>query len=217
MRPVLVLGGTFDPVHNAHLSTALEVAKLLGVTQVRLIPCGDPPHRGAPGASVQQRLRMLQAALGDQPQFVIDTQELERDGPSYMVDTAANLRHQLGEQLPICLMMGMDAFLGLPSWHHWQQISEYVHIVVIARPGWQMACCEMDAPLSQWLSERQVATVAELLRVPAGQIFMATVSQMDISATQIREKIAAGESPQGLLPEAVLQLIEKEKLYRNKT
>ena len=217
MKAALVLGGTFDPVHNAHLNTALEVAELLGVTQVRLIPCGDPPHRGAPEASAQQRLRMLKAAVGDQPQFIIDTQELERNGPSYMVDTVANLRYQLGEQLPICLMMGMDAFLGLSSWHHWQKISEYVHIVVIARPGWQMVCCEMDAPLSQWLSERQVATVAELLRAPAGHIFMATVSQMDISATQIREKIAAGEIPESLLPEVVLQLIEKEKLYRNKT
>lgn len=217
MTPVLVLGGTFDPIHNAHLSTALGVAAQLDVEQVRLIPCGDPPHRPAPGASVQQRLHMLQAAVKDKPQFVIDTQELARTGPSYMVDTAANLRHELGGQVPICLMMGMDAFLGLSSWHRWQHLADYVHIVVMARPGWQMVREKMDAALVQWLAGRVVETVAQLLSKPSGYVLMTTVSQLNISATQIREKISAGQPIQGLLPEAVQRLIETEKLYRNKT
>ena len=215
MKTVLVLGGTFDPVHNAHLQTALDVAEMLGVKQIRLIPCGDPAHRPAPGATADQRAAMLQAAIAEQPRFVIDRQELERDGPSYMVDTAANLRRELGPSVSIVLMMGMDAFLGLPNWHRWQQLLSYLHLLVVERPGWQREMCQANSELQQLLAEHQVSSVAVLNDTAAGGILMAKVSHIDISATEIRRMIAIGESCSGLLPDAVTEFIEKQKIYQN--
>ncbi len=209
---VLIFGGTFDPVHNGHLHTATDVAELLGVNQVRLIPCGEPAHRSPPIATAAQRLKMLQLAVEGQASFVIDTQELARSGPSYMVDTAANLRSELGQQCCICLMMGMDAFLGLPNWHQWQKIPEYLNLVVMERPGWQKMQHEALQPL---LERCQVPTIEALKSAPAGKILMVTVSKLAISASQIREKISAGEPVDGLLPKAVLELIETEKIYQN--
>ena len=215
MKPVLILGGTFDPIHNAHLQTALDVAELLGVAQIRLIPCGDPAHRPAPGASAEQRLAMLRAAVAGDRRFLIDTQELERQGPSYMVDTAASLRRELGESVPICLMMGMDAFLGLPGWHRWSQLLDYLHLVVVERPGWQQAMCQAKPELQQLLTDCRVKSVAEIRGSVAGKILMVEVSRMAISATGIREMIGLGESVEGLLPDAVLKLIEQQKIYQN--
>ncbi len=214
MNTVLILGGTFDPVHNAHLRTASDVAELLGVEQIRLLPCGEPAHREQPAATTAQRLAMLQCAVHEQPRFVIDTQELARNGPSYMVDTAANLRRELGAECCICLMMGMDAFLGLPAWHEWSKIPELINLVVVERPGWQGALKQQRA-LQQLLEQRQVSTVEALLAAPAGKIWMVKVSQLPLSATQIRNMISAGESPQGLLPESVLALIREQKIYQN--
>ncbi|MCF6217933.1 MAG: nicotinate-nucleotide adenylyltransferase [Gammaproteobacteria bacterium] len=216
MKAALILGGTFDPVHNAHLRTASDVAELLGVEQVRLLPCGEPAHREQPGATAAQRLAMLQRAVHGQRRFVIDAQELARSGPSYMVDTAASLRRELGAECCICLMMGMDAFLGLPGWHEWSKVPEYLNLVVIERPGWQGALKQQKI-LRMLLEQRQVHSVEALLAAPAGKILMVTVSQLPISATQIRNMISAGELPQGLLPESVLALIREQKIYQNQT
>ncbi len=212
MDTLLAFGGTFDPIHNGHLRTATDVAELLGVAEVRLIPCGKPAHRAPPVATAAQRLKMLQLAVEDQPGFVIDTQELTRSGPSYMVDTATNLRTELGQQCCICLMMGMDAFLGLPNWHQWQKIPEYLNLVVMERPGWQGG---QHKALQSLLAQRQVTTTEALLSAPAGKILLVTVSKLAISASRIRKKISAGESVDGLLPKAVLELIETEEIYRN--
>ncbi|VAW84634.1 Nicotinate-nucleotide adenylyltransferase [hydrothermal vent metagenome] len=212
MGVVLAFGGTFDPIHNGHLRTATDVAELLGVAQVRLIPCGQPAHRSPPVATAAQRLKMLQLAVEGQAGFVIDTQELARSGPSYMVDTAANLRAELGQPCCICLMMGLDAFLGLPNWYQWQKIPEYLNLVVMERPGWQGG---QHKALQSLLAQRQVTTTEALLSAPAGKILLVTVSKLAISASQIREKISTGESAEGLLPEAVLELIKTEKIYQN--
>ena len=216
-NPILVLGGTFDPIHNAHLQTALDVAELLSAEQIRLIPCGDPAHRPAPDASAEQRLMMLQVAIAGNKRFLIDTQELERKGPSYMVDTAASLRCELGESVPICLMMGMDAFLGLPSWHCWQQLLDYLHLVVVERPGWQQAMCQAKPELQQLLDAHRAESVQAMCTSASGRILMVAVSRMEISATGIRQRIGRGESVDGLLPDAVLKLIEQQKIYQNQT
>ena len=215
--PILIQGGTFDPVHNAHLRTALDVARQLGVAQIRLLPCGDPPHRPPPGASAAQRLHMLQAAIEGDPRFVIDSRELQRAGPSYMVDTAAELRAEFGPQTPICLMMGMDAFLGLESWRHWRQLTGLLHLVVTQRPGWQGALEHASPVLRQWVAQQESDTVAGLLRHPAGRVLFVPVTQLDISATQVRAMLRAGQSPSYLVPPQVLRVIETENLYQNET
>ncbi len=210
MRPIGILGGTFDPVHFGHLRPALESLESLGLAEVRLIPCGQPPHRSPPRAAAAERLAMLELALAGQPGLRVDVRELERPGPSYMVDTLASLRAELGAT-PLCLLLGSDAFLGLPGWHRWQELAQLAHLVVMHRPGWELSA--VPAPLAQLLEANRVQNPAALAAQPAGAILFQPVTQLEISATAIRDTIAAGRSPRYLLPEAVWERIRAHGLY----
>lgn len=210
--PVAILGGTFDPVHFGHLRTALEVKQELGIQQVRLLPCAIPPHRGIPSASPGQRLEMLRLAIADESALSIDERELQRPGPSYMVDTLQSLRQELGET-PLCLIMGADAFVGLNQWYHWQEIPELAHIVVVHRPGWQLEQIEQEA-MRGMVQQRLVREPAALAASSAGKILFHPVTPLAISATAIRETIRAGKSAAYLLPQAVWHYIRQQQLYR---
>jgi len=186
------------------------VEQALGLEEVRFIPAGQPPHREAPLASVEQRLAMLQAAIGDQPGFVIDEREIRRAGPSYMVDTLQSLRDELGD-VPLGLILGTDAFLGLPQWHQWQRLGELAHLVIAHRPGWNHA--ELPAEL-QTLRQQRRCEVAQLKSRPAGGLVFVEVTQLAISATRIRHEIRAGRDIRYLLPDRVYTLIQEQQLYR---
>ncbi|MHB8745521.1 MAG: nicotinate-nucleotide adenylyltransferase [Gammaproteobacteria bacterium] len=204
-----ILGGTFDPIHYGHLRCALELKQDLPLRELRLVPCGMPPHRESPHASVEQRLRMLQAAVADSPEFIIDTRELSRSGPSYSVDTLRALRTEQGAT-PLCLIVGQDAFNALDSWHCWQELMDLAHIVVAHRPGWTRP---QHGAVADLLSHHGVTEVAALQRQAAGCILPWPVTALDISATAIRASIAAGKSPRYLLPDAVWRIIAQERLY----
>lgn len=206
-----IFGGTFDPVHHGHLRAALELLQDLPLQELRLIPSRIPPHRDAPGASPEQRLAMLRAAVGGQPGFVIDKRELRRSGPSYTVDTLRSLRAELGETVPLCLIVGADAFLGLPTWHRWTELMALAHVVVMRRPGWS---APQDGVMAEVLRERGVDDPARLRERAAGHVLVHPVTQLDISASRIREEIRRGRSPRYLLPEAVWELIRAEGIYR---
>lgn len=206
-----ILGGTFDPIHFGHLRPALELMETLGLAEVRLIPCGRPPHRNPPRASAAARLAMLQLAVAGQPGLRVDARELERPGPSYMVDTLASLRAELGAT-PLCLLLGSDAFLGLPQWHRWQDLLALAHLVVMHRPGWGLDE-SLPAPLAPLVAARQVHEAAALAVQPAGSILLTPVTPLDISATAIRALVAAGRSPRYLLPDAVWDHIRTHGLY----
>lgn len=210
MSPVGILGGTFDPVHHGHLRLALECLEQAHLAEVRLIPLHTPPHRLGAGASGEQRLRMLKLATGDSDKLIVDDCELKRGGTSYTVDTLELLRERFG-RTPVCLIMGMDAFQTLNTWHEWERILDYAHILVADRPG-EGARVEHPDIASVY---RDAATRdrEDLERTPAGKIFRITMPMLDISATRIRKIIGAGRDPHFLLPHAVIQFILKEKLY----
>ena len=134
MHPIGIFGGTFDPVHYGHLRTAFELIQALRLSEVRFMPAGNPPHRDTTIASPELRLQMVKAAIGQQPGFNVDDREMRRAGPSYSVDTLAELRAEMPDR-SICLIVGMDAFLGLPTWHQWQKILTLSHLIVAHRPG----------------------------------------------------------------------------------
>jgi len=210
-----IFGGTFDPVHFGHLRPAVELFETLELDELRLIPAGLPPHRRAPRASSQQRLEMLRLAIVDQPGFVLDSREIERKGPSYMVDTLSGLRNELGEQCPLCLLLGMDAFLGLSSWHRWREIPHLAHLVVSHRPGWLPEHLDdHGGPLAELADHSLTSNPQELRQVPAGRIFMQPVTQLDISSTRIRALIRQGRTPRYLLPDAVWAYIQEQQLYQ---
>ncbi|MGA7802488.1 MAG: nicotinate-nucleotide adenylyltransferase [Gammaproteobacteria bacterium] len=204
-----LLGGTFDPIHFGHLRPALELQQGLALEHVRLLPARVPPHRDAPYASPMQRRRMVELAVRDQPGLCLDDRELQRDGPSYMVDTLRSLREELGER-PLCLILGMDAFLGLPGWHRWDTLMGLGHLVVMRRPGWEPPG---GGPLKALIDACQVQTAGEMQERAAGSLLFCTVTQLEISATYIREQLAQGRSPRYLLPDPVLEYLRDEHIY----
>jgi len=128
MQPIGVFGGEFDPIHNGHLRTAFELWQELRLTEVRIVPTGSPPHREPPYASAELRLHMVRAAIADQPAFMVDDRETRRTGMSFSVDTLTELRAEFPNR-SLCLLLGMDAFLGLPNWHRWREILDLAHVV----------------------------------------------------------------------------------------
>ena len=208
-KPIGVFGGTFDPVHFGHLRPALEVLEELGLAEVRLVPVHVPAHRPMPAAAGDHRLDLLSLAVADIEGFRVDTRELERPGPSYMVDTLESLRREF-PAAPLCLILGMDSFLGLPTWHRWQELAELAHLGVLNRPGGELP---RDGVLADWLAPRRAASPAALNERLAGAVYFHPVTQLSISATRIRELIAGGRAPRFLVPEPVWRFIAARGLY----
>lgn len=204
-----ILGGTFDPVHFGHLRPALEARQALGLDEIRLIPCHQPPHRPQPIASPRQRLAMLQAAILGHDGFVIDERELGREGPSYTLDTLHSLRADI-KGTDLCLLLGMDAFRGLTSWHRWHELIDHCHIVVLTRPG---ASFPERGELGTFIGLHRVLDSGMLRSQSAGLLYFQEVSQLEISGTRIRAMLGRGDAADFLLPDSVLALIRNQDLY----
>lgn len=210
MSPIGIFGGTFDPIHFGHLRTAFELLHALRLAEVRLVPAGHPPHRGLPTCDPQHRLAMVRAAIADQPGLVVDDREVHRVGPSYTVDTLRELRAEAPTR-PLCLIVGMDAFLGLPEWHEWRAVLELAHVVVAHRPGWVAPAAGV---LGELLAARGTHRVEDLHEAVAGRIHVRPVTQLEISSTDLRDLIVAGQDPRYLLPDPVRDLIRATACYR---
>jgi nicotinate-nucleotide adenylyltransferase len=206
-----ILGGTFDPIHYGHLRPAREARAALQLDTLNLVPAAEPPHRHAPVASAGQRLAMARLALEEFPELSVDDRELRMGGPSYTVRTLESFRAEWGDTVPLCLLMGSDAFEGLTSWHQWQRLPELAHVVVLQRPGWD----EGPEDLPSWCRGRVCEGPGELRQAPAGRVYFLAVSPQDISATALRRDIAAGIDVSRKLPGAVLKYIREQGLYRN--
>ena len=209
MRPIGIFGGTFDPIHYGHLRTALELKLLLDLAKVHIVPCANPPHRTAPMSDGALRLRMVAAAIRGEPGFVADDRELKRAGVSYTVDTLASFRAELPDG-SLCLLLGMDAFLGLPQWHRWRELTSLAHIVVAHRPG---SDTPTRGPLGELLCERRAPSATALASKPAGWIHVQPVTQLEISSTDLRDSLRAGRDPKFLVPDSVREIIIETECY----
>jgi nicotinate-nucleotide adenylyltransferase len=198
-----IFGGAFDPVHFGHLRIAVEVRETLGLEAVHLLPLNVAVHREQPAADGALRFRMLQAAVAKAPGLIADDRELKRPGGSYTVDTLTQFRAELGPAVPLCLLVGGDAFNGFFEWHRPRDILGLAHLAVMRRPG---SVLPRDPDLREELERRRTASPADLQAAPAGRIWLQLVTQLDISSTRIRRTIAAGRSARFLLPDAVLDL-----------
>ncbi len=203
-----IFGGTFDPVHYGHLRAVIEVREIFGLDEVRLVPNKIPPHRSQPSTIAKMRLDMLRLATESLPGLVIDTRELDREGPSYMVDTLRSLRGDVPERT-LLLCIGVDAFNGLTSWHRWPELFEHAHLVVMTRPGYLIQL------QNEFLRVRQVFDKTELTRHRAGKLWFQPITELDISASAIRKMIAENRDPRFLLPGAVIDYIHRHHLYQN--
>ena len=209
MSPMGIFGGTFDPIHYGHLRTAFEMLQALRFDEVRFMPCGNPPHRETPHADADLRLKMVQVATEGQYGFVVDDRELQREGPSYSVDTLTALRSEFPLR-SLALIIGMDAFLSLPKWYLWREILQLSHIVVAHRPGWRAPDV---GPLGELLADRGTHRIGDLHQSKSGHIYIHDVTQLEISSTEIRELVAVGRDPRFLMPDAVRDVIGKSGCY----
>ena len=207
--PIGIFGGTFDPIHFGHLRTGFELLQSLRLGELRWIPAGNPGHRSAPLADATQRLAMVRAATADQPGFVVDDREIRRAGVTYTVDTLGELRREF-PQRPLCLILGMDAFLGFESWHRWREVLEHAHLVVAHRPGWQ---APRTGPLASLLESRAASDLDALHATLAGRIRVQAVTQLEISSSDLRAIITSGRDPRFLVPDAVCEIIRQTQCY----
>ncbi|GAB5604136.1 nicotinate-nucleotide adenylyltransferase [Sideroxyarcus sp. TK5] len=215
-QPIGILGGTFDPIHHGHLRIAQEALEQCGLSQVRFIPSGTPPHRPPPHAPAKVRWEMVRLAVNGHPDFMVDVREVFRTDPCYTVDTLTALRAELGDTQPLCLILGGDAFLQLHTWHEWRQLFALAHIVVLQRAGGLPlgnAMAQADDTLQTEYRARLAPGAQALHEAPAGAIFVADMPALEISATDIRRRCKDGKSIRYLLPDAVAHHIQTNQTY----
>lgn len=195
MRAIGFLGGSFDPVHHGHVGLAQAALDQLGLEEVRFIPAAQSWQKGAPGASGAQRAAMLRLALAATPRLGVDERELVRGGTSYTIDTARELRAQSGPDTALCLLLGADQFLNLPTWRDWRGLLDLVNLAVAGRPG-----NELDP--QRWPAEIVGACASRLVYPPGaactkafGAVHLIDMAPADISATRLRAWLAQRAAP----------------------
>lgn len=203
-----IFGGTFDPIHNGHLRSALEVLQQFDLDHIRLIPSARPPHREQPQATPEQRVMMLHLAIKNSAQFVVDDRELKREGASYTIDTLKSLRQEMPDTA-LYLILGSDAFSGLSTWHQWEKLLDLSHIIVMQRASQPLS---LSADMDRWFQARKGSAEDSALLV--GKIWSVTLTQLNISATAIRSDITQGQPPAFLTPDPVVSFIEQLALYQ---
>jgi nicotinate-nucleotide adenylyltransferase len=166
-------------------------------------------HRKWPVASAKQRLAMVACAVANEPALYADAREIQRQTPSYTIDTVIEL-HQEMPDTPLCLLIGIDAFLGFNSWQRWEEILTYVHLVVAHRPQYHLPSTGI---LTDLLKERLQHEPAYLHENLAGGIILQPITSLEISATDIRKQIAMGKNPRYLLPDNVYDYIKQQGIY----
>lgn len=212
----ILYGGTFDPVHLGHLVIARAAREHLQVA-VRLLPAADPPHRAPPGANAEQRARMLELAIGDEPGLLLDRREIDRAQqhpgvPSYTVDTLRELRAELGPLQPLAWLVGADSLRSLNQWHEWKDLFGLCHFIVAERMHSPIQA-GLAPDLAVALHGRFVNDERPLFSTPGGRILRLRAPLRSESATAVREQIAHGGPWRNLVPEPVADYIADHGLY----
>jgi nicotinate-nucleotide adenylyltransferase len=214
LNPIALFGGTFDPVHFGHIGLARAAFTQLESSRMILLPAGNPYQKGRmPFASAEHRLNMLRLAFKEDADIEIDDRELRRRGPTYTYDTLVELREQYGNGVSLVWLIGSDAFAGLDSWHRWHELFGLAHFAVIDRSGYQPDLANRSAEFREEVAAR-LATSGGIRAKSSGAVAPLGIAPRPISSTDIRTRLAAGQSIRGLTPDAVCDYIEQHKLYR---
>lgn len=210
MRLSVYYGGTFDPVHLGHLAVAESANRQLHAP-VHFIPSADPPHRAPASASAEQRAEMVELAIAGHPGMHCDRRELRRPGKSYSVDTLRGLREASGPLQPIVWLIGMDAFLGLDTWHEWRELFGLAHFVIAQRPGQSPAA--MHEALRAACAGRWLESPEALRESASGGLYIMPLALRHESSTAIRAGLAQGLDMGDYLPAPVAEYIQSHQLY----
>ena len=209
MNPIGVFGGTFDPIHNGHITPVLETCQRTGIREVHYIPNSRPGHRLQPASDATHRWNMTMLALEKHPELVADDREIRRAGKSYMVPTLRSMRRQFGFR-PLCLILGIDAFLEIHRWYWWADVLRLANIVVMNRPGFSLP----PRIPNWWLNAIRDGSRA-LFDTMSGGICHVQTTPVNVSATDVRRKLSRGESVDNLVPPAVSRYLAEHGLYSN--
>lgn len=209
-----LLGGTFDPIHLAHLRVAEELRETQGLAEVRLVPCAVPPHKTRRDvAAPADRLHMVQRAVAGVPGLRAWDVELARGGRSYTVDTLRLLRARVGAQARIVFALGWDAFTEFHTWREHTAIFALCDVVVVTRPSHPTTLALDDFPIAARESLHYDRVSAGFRHVSGHRVSLQRVTALDISATDVRARVRAGRSIRFLVPESVRRYIHDHHLY----
>lgn len=212
---IVVLGGSFDPVHNGHVAMARYLSVLLCPDELRVLPAGNPWQKAALQASVADRIAMLGLAFADLPvPVIIDRREIERSGPTYTVDTLRELRAELGDAVSIVFAVGADQLQRLHTWNKWESLFLLANLCVVSRPGFATGPAAMTDDVRLEFA-RRAATPTQLRATAHGLTLIADGLAVDISSTQLRAGLRGSNSLAPLLPASVLDYIQQHHLYRH--
>jgi nicotinate-nucleotide adenylyltransferase len=214
-----LLGGTFNPIHNGHLTIARQTRELLGLDRILFIPTGDPPHKLEKDlAPAKDRYEMARLAIAEEPAFVISDVETRRPGKSYSVDTVRLLQQECGPQAHLSFLIGLDAFLDVPNWREPHVLLQLCSFVVINRPGISFQALTrltiLQPPSRQSLADLDAGRISKLeSALGSQQLTCLRLPPCDISASDIRRKVHQGLSVANLLPPSVESYIIQHHLY----
>jgi len=211
-KRLALLGGTFDPIHNGHILPAKNVAKWLDIQQVSLMPAHLPPHKNTVSASAEQRVNMVKLVCHNEPLFICDQRELKRNSLSYTIDTLKEIKNEQPDT-QIFFIIGMDSLLTFTQWHQWQEILTLSHLVVNCRPNYPLTTLTADTQNLLATHKLDDNFQPQNITKDAGYILFPPEVNVEISSTAIKTKLKAQQSCKGLLPENVLNYIEKHQLY----
>ena len=211
---IVLLGGTFDPIHNGHLHAANGAAKALDVAHVDLVLAARPKHRAPPVAAIEHRWAMLELAVAGESRLRADDREVRRGTATYTIDTLEDARARAGAAEPIVWVLGWDAYRQLPSWYRWGELIDYAHLAVLKRPG---SDSTLDATMGEFTRHRRIDARARLGEAPTGAVYFIDAPMQSISSTDIRARLARGGDVRALLPPAVSTYIATHRLYGDRT
>jgi nicotinate-nucleotide adenylyltransferase len=209
-KPIGLFGGTFDPVHKGHLELALAALQNLDLASIEFIPCYRSPFKNQPIASAEDRFKMLELAIADEPLFSLNDYEVKRQNVAYTVETLQAMRKKLGERVPLCWIMSMDAFINFDFWHQWEEIPKLAHLAIANRPGSETIA---SPNIQKLLTDQQIFEPDLLKSSPAGKIIFFNMPPNSVSATEVRALIKSGKDASNLVPKIVWEYIRQNKLY----
>lgn len=211
---IALLGGSFDPVHNGHVALGEYFVKLFAPDVLRIIPAGNPWQKDGLQASAQDRIEMVRCAFDKQAVPVeIDLQEIRRDGATYTIDTLRAIRAEVGADAALMFLIGADQLQHLDTWQEWRQLFDHAHICAASRPGFAVDASKISPAVTAEFA-RRAGTPEQIRNTAHGLSYLAENLAVDISATEIREALNHGHSPESLVPRAVLDYIEQHHLYK---
>lgn len=207
----IIIGGTFDPVHNGHIQLANALYKRFK-QEIVFVPTAAPNYKSRPSTTAKQRLDMLKLALKDNSHFIIDSCEIFQSDYIPTVKSLQMLRKKIGRTMPIYFLIGEDSLLSLDTWDNWRSLFDLTNFIIAMRPGYKLE--QMSYSLKEEYNKRITESEADLM-TSHGQIYILDFAPVDISSTQIRSNIINGLPIDKMVDPGVAKYISENKLYFN--